>query len=406
MKIIWYISRIILGLVFMFSGIVKAVDPLGSAYKFTDYFQAFHVGFLQPAALVFAILLCTAEFISGFSVLTGYRLKTGIRGVSVLILIFTPITLILAISNPVSDCGCFGDAIHLTNWQTFGKNLVLLVFTLFLLPVRKLPGGQYNPEAEWGVITLVTALFIGFSVLNLKYLPLVDFLPFKKGVNIPGSMIIPEGKPIDEYRTTFIYEKKGIKKEFTLENYPANDSSWTFIDQKSVLVKKGYTPPIHDFAISSSDGWDLTGKILSDEGYTLLMISKKLTEAKRQDLQRGFDLGSRCLSEGIGFYIITASGTGEFENFGTGFTFCTADETTLKTVIRANPGYVLLKKGTVIGKWSGANLPAKELFVRNMNPEQTERLDNKSPVLVVYSTVTAVVVLALLISSFFRRKTG
>ena len=136
MKIIRIISRIIVGLVFMFSGAVKAVDPLGSAYKFSDYFQAFHLEFLQPFALILAIILFTAEFIAGFSVLSGYRQKTGIWGVLILMCIFTPLTLVLAVTNPVSDCGCFGDAIQLTNWQTFGKNIILMFFVLILFAGR------------------------------------------------------------------------------------------------------------------------------------------------------------------------------------------------------------------------------------------------------------------------------
>src|SRR5664280_1697655 len=125
MKILRIAARIIIGLVFIFSGVVKAIDPLGSAYKFHDYFQAFHLGFLNALSLTLAVFMCTAEFISGFSVLTGLRQKTGILGVLILLVIFTPVTFILALTNPVSDCGCFGDAIHLTNWQTFGKNVVL-----------------------------------------------------------------------------------------------------------------------------------------------------------------------------------------------------------------------------------------------------------------------------------------
>ncbi|MFZ0281276.1 MAG: BT_3928 family protein, partial [Bacteroidales bacterium] len=259
MKIAWLISRVVTGLMFMFSGIVKAVDPLGSTYKFQDYFQAFGMDFLLPLALPLAILLCTAEFVSGFAVLSGYRQKTGIWGVLILMLIFTPLTLVLAINNPVSDCGCFGDAIHLTNWQTFGKNIFLLIFTLILFAGRKNVPVHFSPVKEWTLISGLAVLFVVFSLLNLKYLPLLDFLPYKTGNNIPEQMTIPEGKPVDEYKTTFIYEKEGQTKEFTLENYPANDSTWKFVDQKSVLIKKGYLPPVHDFVITTAEGEDITG---------------------------------------------------------------------------------------------------------------------------------------------------
>src|SRR5664280_1411385 len=170
MKLLRIASRIIIGLVFIFSGVVKAIDPLGSAYKFHDYFQAFHLGFLNTLSLTLAVCMCTAEFISGFSVLTGLRQKTGILGVLILLVIFTPVTFILALTNPVSDCGCFGDTIHLTNWQTFGKNIILVLFLLILYKERDQFKKIRNRKIEWPVISVVIVLFILFSLFNLRYL--------------------------------------------------------------------------------------------------------------------------------------------------------------------------------------------------------------------------------------------
>jgi len=362
MRILRYLSRIIIGLVFIFSGIVKAIDPLGSAYKFHDYFQAFSISFLDWFSLPLAIILCTAEFIAGFSVLTGLRQKTGIRVVMILMVIFTPLTFILALTNPVTDCGCFGDAIHLTNWQTFGKNVVLVVLAIVLYTGKKQIKQLFSNLTEWIIIVCTIIIFILFALGNLRYLPLIDFLPYKTGVKIADKMVVPEGEPVDEYMTTFIYEKDGNMKEFTLENYPADDTTWIFVDQKSVLVKKGYQPPIHDFSISSLNGEDLTQILLSYQGYSLLMIAKKLEEAGDKQLSDGFELGNYCMNNGIDFYILTASVTSEVESFDNGLQFCSADETTLKTIVRANPGYLLLKDGTIIGKWSWANVPEKEWF--------------------------------------------
>jgi hypothetical protein len=362
MKLLKLISRIIIGLVFIFSGIVKAIDPLGFAYKFHDYFQAFNVGFLNRLSLPLAILFCTAEFIAGFSVLTGLRKKTGILFVMILMVIFTPLTFILALTNPISDCGCFGDAIHLTNWQTFGKNVILIVFAIVLYTGRKQVKYIFSTITEWIVTASAILLFILFSLFNLKYLPVIDFLPYKTGVKIADKMVVPEGVPVDEYKTTFIYEKDGLKKEFNLNNYPADDTTWRFVDQKSVLVKKGYQPPIHDFSIHSMNGEDLTQKILSDQGYSVLMISKKLKEAGNKHLSDGFDLGNFCISNNIDFYILTSSGTDEVKGYNNGLQFCSVDETTLKTIVRANPGYLLLKDGIIQGKWSWANIPDKEWF--------------------------------------------
>jgi hypothetical protein len=369
MKILRFASRIIIGLVFVFSGVVKAIDPLGTAYKFHDYFQAFNIGFLNSLSLLLAILLFTAEFISGFSIITGLKFKAGMWGAIILMAIFTPVTFILALTNPVSDCGCFGDAVHLTNWQTFGKNIVLdiFLFILYFYPGngrdRSLQHGNIrNKKIEWPVIVTATALIILFSVVNLRYLPLIDFLPYKKGVRIADKMIIPEGVQVDVYKTTFIYEKNGIRKVFSLNDYPANDSTWKFIDQKSVLVKKGYVPPIHDFQITSQNGENLTNDILSEKGYSVLMISKKLSAAGRKPLTAGFELGKYCLTKGLNFYVITSSGQDEVKAYENGLNFCSADETTLKTMVRANPGYILLHDGIIIGKWSWANVPAREWF--------------------------------------------
>jgi drug/metabolite transporter superfamily protein YnfA len=372
MKIFRIVSRIIIGLVFIFSGAVKAIDPLGFAYKFHDYFHAFNLGFLNALSLPLTIILCTAEFISGFSVLTGLRQKTGIWVVMILMVIFTPLTFILALTNPVSDCGCFGDAIHLTNWQTFGKNIVLIALAIVLFLNRKQIKNIFSTFTEWIVTSAVIMLFILFSYYNLRYLPVIDFLPYKTGVKIADKMVIPDGVMADEYRTTFIYEKAGVRKEFNLTDYPANDTTWKFVDQKSVLTKKGYQPPIHDFIITSMIGEDITQKVLSYPGFSVFMVSKKLAEAGKNRILNGFEFGQYCKANGINFYILSASGTDEVKSYDNGLQFCSVDETTLKTMVRANPGYILLKDGIIIGKWSWANVPQKEWFGRQISTGLTK----------------------------------
>ncbi|MGB4291350.1 MAG: BT_3928 family protein, partial [Bacteroidales bacterium] len=275
MKILRVIARIITGAVFVFSGTVKAIDPLGSTYKFSDYFTAFGLDFMQPLCLPLAFLLCLAEFITGFSLLTGIKYKAGVMSATVLMSVFTPLTLILALTNPVSDCGCFGDAIKLTNWQTFWKNVVLMTLVLILIFDKNKPFEYIKSLPGWLVIFSVSIIFVGFTGYNLKYLPIIDFLPYKKGNNIKELMEIPEGAPAPVYKTTFIYEKNGIRKEFTLDNFPADDTTWKFIDQKSVLVKKGYEPPIHGFSLVTADNRDITDMVLNNSNFTLLMISPK-----------------------------------------------------------------------------------------------------------------------------------
>jgi uncharacterized membrane protein YphA (DoxX/SURF4 family) len=364
MKVLRIIGRILVGLVFIFSGTVKAIDPLGSAYKFHDYFQAFNIGFLDPLCLPLAILLCWAEFMGGFTVLAGVKQETGIILVLILMIIFTPLTFILALTNPVSDCGCFGDAIHLTNWETFGKNVIILSAVIIVYKGRQHIRRKSGELQESIIIAAATVVFILFAFYNLRYLPVVDFLPYRTGVNIASEMTVPKGAQPDVYETTFIYEKDGVTKEFTLENYPANDTSWKFIDQKSTLIKKGYQPPIHDFSIITGAGEDITEKVLTTAGYTLLMTAIKIEEAGKKHLEAGFNLGHFCLDHDIAFYILTASGSSETNKFSNGLQFCATDETTLKTMVRSNPGYMLLHEGTIAGKWSYANCPDKEWFVK------------------------------------------
>jgi hypothetical protein len=205
-------------------------------------------------------------------------------------------------------------------------------------------------------------VFLSFIAYNLKYLPVIDFLPYKIDTYIPDKMIIPEGKPVDKYETTFIYEKDGELKEFTLDNYPANDTTWKFVEQKSVLVEKGFIPPIHDFTITTLHNEDITDQILSSQKPVTLMIARKLEETDQVLLREGFELGYYCMDNMIDFLILTASGADEVMKYNNGLTFCFTDEITLKTIIRSNPGYMMLKEGTITGKWSWANLPEKEFY--------------------------------------------
>lgn len=407
MKIFRLISRIIIGLVFVFSGFVKAIDPLGSAYKFHDYFQAFHLSFLEILSLPLAVLMCTLEFLAGFSLLSGIRQKAGIYVTFLLMLFFTPLTLLLLITNPVSDCGCFGDAIHLTNLQTFGKNLILMVLVIFLFMNRMKVTGTFKPATEWIITGIAATLFIGFSLLNLRYLPIIDFLPYSLGTYIPSKMEIPAGAASDQYSTTLIYEKNGRTEEFTINNYPAIDTTWKFVRQRSVLIKKGYEPPIHDFSVTSLDNEDITWRILGDKGYTLLMISKKLSGSDPKRLLNGFELGSYCKTIGISFYILTSSGSDEIKSFDNNLPFCHTDETALKTMIRSDPGYILLRNGTITGKWSWANVPTKEWFKDDLTGKQLLLLSRRNGlflVIISFSSAGAVLLLYMYIANGKKKR--
>ena len=364
------VARIIFGLVFLFSGFVKAVDPLGTAYKISDYLEAFSLTPLDFLAFPAALMLIAAEFTIGFNILFNVHLKGTTWVASLFMLVMTPITLYLAISNPISDCGCFGDAIVMTNWQTFNKNVVLCV----VLAIIALLQNQTRPWlSNWGawVVTLLPILIsFGISIYCYNLLPIIDFRPYKIGNNIIEGMNIPEDAPLDKYETTFYYEKDGIEQAFTLDNYPAEDSTWTFVRQESKLIEQGYVPPIHDFSIVTEDG-DITDLVLEDSGYTLLVISHKVEKASTKNIKCVKSTIANAKKAGANIIWLTSSYSDEIEEFKTQYgiedTFGATDDITLKTIVRSNPGLILIKDATVIEKWHHNALPSKDKLNQLIN---------------------------------------
>ncbi|MDR0815122.1 MAG: DoxX family protein [Bacteroidales bacterium] len=368
MKILVDIARILLGAVFIFSGFVKGVDPLGSTYKFVDYFTAFHLTFLSPLAFTLALLQNAAETLIGIALLFRLRTNTAAWAVLLFMAFYTPLTFIIAMTNPVTDCGCFGDALILTNWQTFFKNIVLMALAVLVFVRRKKFAPVYSPLTEWICIAAFAVAVVGISIHGYRHLPLFDFRPYSIGSDIAQGMIVPEGMPADEFVTTLFYEKDGVVKEFPEQHdYPWNDPTWVWKDTKSVLVKKGYEPPIHDFSlVTAATGEDITDAVLSNEGYTFLLVAYRLDEANQQALKQADTLAQFCRDNGYGFYCLTSSLQDEIDEIktalGLSYDFCLTDGIALKTIIRANPGLVLLEKGTVIDKWHFYDMPnAKEL---------------------------------------------
>ena len=365
MKTIAIAARILLGVTFIYSGFVKGIDPWGSTYKFIDYFTAFNMLWMQPAAFVLAVLQNAVEFVIGVALMLGLRMKETAWGVLLFMGFYTPLTFILALTNPVTDCGCFGDALILTNWQTFYKNLVLMLLTIIVFIYRKKYLPAYSPVGEWIWVTMITIGIVGISLHCYRHLPWIDFRPYHIGADIPYGMIIPDDIPdedkYDKYYSTVFMEKDGVVKEFPVNDYPWDDSTWVYKDSKSVLIKEGYTPPIHDFSITTAEGDDITGDVLADEGYTFLLVAHRMSKSSHQGLDKASDIADFCNEHGYRFYCLTASSQSEIEplklKLGLTYDFCFTDEITLKTIIRANPGLVLLQKGTVIGKWHYDDMP-------------------------------------------------
>ena len=357
-NILLQISRFIFGAVFVFSGFVKAIDPLGSTYKIEDYLRTFGGFFESMADYAFplAIALSTIELLIGLNLIFKIQLNlTAILGLLFMI-VMTPLTLYIAIKNPVTDCGCFGDALVISNWATFFKNIVLIGLIILILVYQS----KFRPFLSLKVQQIGTVTFIAagilLSIYSYRHLPMIDFLPYKTGVNIPKAMEIPENAPSDVYKTNFIYEKDGVQKEFTLENYPKNDSNWAFVDQKTELISKGYKAPIHDFSIMNAQFDDITQQVLNFPGLTYLFIMYDLNETSINGAKEAEKTYQKYLKAGIKCYALTGSSDADVQKFkektNVTFTFWKTDPTVLKTMIRANPGLILLKKGTIQGKWN------------------------------------------------------
>ena len=360
------IGRILFGAVFVFSGFVKAIDPLGFTYKIEDYLHHFG-GFMESMsdyAFPLAIALSTLELIIGLNMI--FRIHIDLTNVLALLfmLIMTPLTLYIAIKNPVTDCGCFGDALIISNWATFSKNIVLLAIAILMIIYNYKFHPFLTNRFQFLVFFVFIAAGISLSLFSYRHLPMIDFLPYKVGVNIPKAMKIPDNAPSDVYETTFIYQKNGEQKEFTLENYPKGDPSWTFVDQKSVLISKGYKAPIHDFSIMNEQFDDITKEVLNYSGNTYLLICYDINETSVDGAMKAEQIYQKVKKEGIKFYALTASSDDDIRKFtdktGVTYPFWKTDMTALKTVIRANPGLVLLKSGTVEGKWNWRDFDKSE----------------------------------------------
>ena len=358
------ICRLLLAAVLIFSGFVKAVDPLGTQYKMHDYLTAMHLENLLPDfyLLVFSVGLSALEFTLGICLLFTIQRRLTSRLTATLMMLMTVLTLWLAIANPISDCGCFGDAVHLTNWQTFWKNTLLLACSIVtaLWPRRMV---RLISETNQWIVVHYTILFILFiSIYCLYRLPIFDFRPYRVGTDIAASMAIPEDAEQPEFKTFFIMEKEGRRQTFTIDDYP--DSTWTFVDARTEQTKKGYVPPIHDLTMEDEEGEDHTEDIINRSGYTFLLVAPHLEQASDRHFGDIEQLYEYAQENHYPFYCLTASGEDARldwqDKTGAEYPFLTTDETTLKTIIRSNPGLILIKDRVILNKWSHNNLPVVE----------------------------------------------
>ena len=356
------LCRLVTAITFIVSGYAKGIDPLGTQYKLHDYLAAMHIASYIPDWLTLAasVALAATEFTLGIMVLFAIRRRIVTRLMTLVMAFMTALTVWIYIADPVSDCGCFGDAVTLTNGQTLLKNIILLACTIVMLRWPLSMGRLISRSNQWIVFNFTVIYILVTSTLCLYLLPFIDFRPYHIGADIRKGMEIPDDAEQPEFKTTFILKKNGTEKEFTLDNYP--DSTWEFVETKTVQTKPGYEPPIHDFSLTDNEtGDDITDQILQDKGYTFLLVAPQLEKADDSNFGDIDQLYEYAHEYGIPFYCLTASSQEAMERWrditGAEYPFATADETTLKTIIRSNPGLVLIKDGKVINKWSHNNLP-------------------------------------------------
>lgn len=356
-KIIAELSRILLGVTFIFSGMVKAIDPEGTIIKMGDYFTAFgwrHATW-SDAWLSFAMI--AFEFMLGVCVMLGVHRRLSTLGILLFMAIMTPVTLYLALYNPVPDCGCFGDALIITNWQTFYKNIILSVAAIIAFIYCKRLTPCYRNRAHSIVALFAFAFGLGFCYWNYSHLPMVDFRPYKIGANIPKLMEIPANAPQDEY--VFIYQKDGVQKEFKLEEVPADDSTWTYVDAR--LVKPGFVPTVSNFELYNEMGDNLAEELFAEEKPVLLLISPHLEQASEAHVAQIEAISDYAREHSLPIYTVTASNEAQCREWtkhtGLDIPILTADDVLLKTIIRSNPGLVLMKQGTILAKWHHNDIP-------------------------------------------------
>lgn len=408
------LSRLILSATFIFSGIVKVIDPHGFEYKLIDYGKAFGLSQILQynIPLILGIAVATIEFLMGVNILFGISRKGTSRVVLLFLLFMTGLTYYLALYNPVADCGCFGDAIVLTNWETFYKNLILLACAVFLCLGYNYSTRVISVHTHWMVSIYALLFAVGIASYALVRLPLIDFRPFHIGADIGAE---------PEFRTTFILEKDGVQQEFDEKDYPYEDTTWVFVDSRTEQVGQN-----HDFEmVDLQTGEDISQSVVKAEGYTFLLVMPNLQKADNSMMDALNNLYDYCRTNGYQMYALTdlsdasdsqqESDTNVIESpsvasdvdsvatdtdllttddvntanlrgnalvehwrdmTGSEYPFCQTDELTLKTMVRSNPGLLLLKDGVVINKWSRTNIPTEDVLTAPLDSLSLNKAEN------------------------------
>ncbi|PWA04392.1 BT_3928 family protein [Flavobacterium psychrotolerans] len=347
-------SRIFVGILFIISGLIKLNDPIGFSYKLGEYFgeTVLNLPFLVPFALQIALFVVIFEVLLGIMLLIGFKPKFTVWSLLLMIVFFTFLTFYSAYFKKVTDCGCFGDALKLTPWQSFTKDLVLLFFILILFINKNTIKPLFKVKVInfLVILSVISCTFMAYWVLN--HLPLKDFRAYKVGTNITEGMKIPDSAPKSVVEMVFIYNVNGVNKEFTEKNLMSIPAGATFVDRIDKVISEGYIPPIHDFAMEK-DGADHKNEFLK-EPKLMLFIAYDLMKSDKNGMEKLEDLNQKARAKGYKVIGMTASSPEEItkaeKNFGYTFDFYFCDGTTLKTIERANPSIIVLDHGTITQK--------------------------------------------------------
>jgi uncharacterized membrane protein YphA (DoxX/SURF4 family) len=380
---VWvWAARIFVGLLFIFSGLIKINDPLGFSYKLQEYFEVFHITFLNDLALSLAIILCSLEIILGFALLIGVRVRQVAWGLLLLIIFFAFLTFYSAFFKVVQTCGCFGDAIPLTPWQSFSKDLFLLLLIVILFKNRENIDPLFSPKIGDRLLIIAAIVAVCMGLYTYNFMPVFDFLPYKIGVNIPDAMKTPPGALPDEYEQTYHLKNKktGDTKVMNDKEYIKSniwkDSNWQIVgDPESRLIKKGYTPPIVDLTIVDAQRNDYTKELLSNPFYSVVIVAYDLNTTDVDALSRINALAVN-LTENFNTHtiLLTSNAPQEAEAFAKQHHLISeifyVDEVPLKEMVRASPGILLLKNGTIVNKWHFHTIPSYDTLVKEYFQQQ------------------------------------
>ena len=374
-KLVWF-CRIFVGLLFIFSGLIKINDPLGFSYKLEEYFDVFHLSFLSSFALSMAIILCSLEIILGFALLIGVRAKSVAWGLLLLIIFFAFLTFYSAYFKVVQTCGCFGDAIPLTPWQSFSKDLVLLLLIIVIFINRKTIEPVFDKKTGDNLLIGSAVVALGIGLYTYNFMPVIDFLPYKVGANIPDEMKIPPGAKPDEYQITYNLKNKktGDTKVMTDKEYLASniwkDNNWSVVGTpENKLIKKGYEPPIKDLSIQDAQGNNYTNELLSNPYNSFIVVAYDLNHTNVEAIGKLNAMAANLIRDfNTRTIMLTSNSAKDAEAFAKKnhlvMEIFYADEVPLKSMVRANPGVLLMKNGVILNKWHYHSVPKYEDLVK------------------------------------------